>query len=356
MSTSTSSESSLDLQKVIEDLFMVLSPKEKEVVIKRFALEGKDRWTLERIGQKFGVTRERIRQIEKIALNKLRRTSTTTKLSVPTNLALQVLNKNGGVMAEEELVDEVQSSLGETSEIDGNIIKLALVIHPEIFRIKKSDATHPYYHTKSVAPKDVENVRKQTIQLLNKKGDVVTEGKLISDLALNFTSEEETYTPEFTISSIKTDQRLRKTENGWGLMTWRHVNPKSIRDKAYIILKKVKNPLHFGEIAEKIKAAKFDQKSVTVQAVHNELIRYDQFVLVGRGLYGLKEWGYKEGTVSDIIEDLLKKKTPLSKQEITSGVLKQRHVKKGTISLNLQKNKHFVRVGRALYALDLSKK
>ncbi len=86
--------------------------------------------------------------------------------------------------------------------------------------------------------------------------------------------------------------------------------------------------------------------------MHNELIRYEHFVLVGRGLYALKEWGYKKGTVADVIEDLLGKKSPLTKQEIIQGVLKQRQVKKGTISLNLQKNPKFVRVGRAVYQLQ----
>ena len=139
-------------------------------------------------------------------------------------------------------------------------------------------------------------------------------------------------------------------------MSWRHINPRSIRDKAYIILKESKKPLHFIEIANEISEANFDKKVVTTQAVHNELIRYDQFVLVGRGLYALKEWGFKKGTVADVIEDLLDKKSPMSKQDIIKGVLKQRQVKKGTISLNLQKNDHFVRVGRAMYALDKSLK
>ena len=48
--------------------------------------------------------------------------------------------------------------------------------------------------------------------------------------------------------------------------------------------------------------------------------------------------------------------TEENKQEIIEGVLKQRHVKKGTISLNLQKNPQFVRVGRAVYKLDEKKK
>lgn len=356
MSTTATSTTSLDLQKIIEDLFMVLSPKEKEVVIKRFALDGKARQTLESIGKKFGVTRERIRQIEKIAITKLRRTAANTKLRLVTDLALQMLNKNGGVMTEDELVEQVLDTIKSTDDVDGYVIKLALVIHPEINKVNKSDSVFPYYLLKTVSTKDVEVVSKRAMNLLNKKGDVLSEGKLLSDLSLDLSSADHEYTPEFIFSSIKTDKRLKKVESNWGLMTWRHVNPKSIRDKAYIILKKAQKPLHFDEIAKRIKEAEFDHKSVTTQAVHNELIRYEHFVLVGRGLYGLKEWGYTEGTVSDIIENLLTKKSPMTKQEITAGVLKQRHVKKGTISLNLQKNAHFARVGRALYALDLSKK
>jgi len=356
MSASSSGTSDLDLQKVVEDLFLVLSPKEKEVIIKRFALDNKSRLTLESIGKKFGVTRERIRQIEKIALTKLRRTADNTKLKLVTDLAQQILNKNGGLLTEEALVEQILSTIKSSNEVDGNIVRLALIIHPDINQVKKADSIFPYFYAKTVAVEDVNTVNKKTIQLLDKKGDTMSEGKLLSDLALVFSAEDMQYSPEFILSSIKTDRRMKKIESLWGLMSWRHVNPKSIRDKAYIVLKRAQKPLHFDDLAKRIKEAKFDKKSVTTQAVHNELIRYDQFVLVGRGLYGLKEWGYKEGTVSDIIEDLLKKKSPLTKQEITTGVLKQRHVKKGTISLNLQKNTHFVRVGRALYAFDASKK
>lgn len=161
---------------------------------------------------------------------------------------------------------------------------------------------------------------------------------------------------ETIISLFSIDMRYKKVKEGIGLMTWRHINPKSIRDKAYIVLKREGKPLHFVEIANKITESAFDRKVVTTQAVHNELIRDEHFVLVGRGLYGLKEWGYKKGTVAEVIEDLLRKKSPLTKQEIIAGVLKQRHVKKGTISLNLQKNEQFVRIGRAVYTLDESKK
>ena len=114
--------------------------------------------------------------------------------------------------------------------------------------------------------------------------------------------------------------------------------------------------MHFMELANKITDYAFDRKVVTVQAVHNELIRHDQFVLIGRGLYALKEWGYEHGTVADVILDILKKANkPLSKQMIIEEVLKQRKVKLGTISLNLQNNKLFQRVGRAVYTMKKGK-
>ena len=134
------------------------------------------------------------------------------------------------------------------------------------------------------------------------------------------------------------------------------MNPRSIRDKAEIVLERDKKPLHFVEIANRISEIGFDKKVVTVQAVHNELIRYDQFVLVGRGLYALSKWGYEPGTVADVIEKLLDEKGAMSKKQIVEEVLNQRDVKIGTISLNLQKNSHFIRVGRAVYDLDKSKK
>ena len=134
------------------------------------------------------------------------------------------------------------------------------------------------------------------------------------------------------------------------------VRPRSIRDKVEIILKKTGEPLHFMEIANRIREANFDHKNVTVQAVHNELIRYPEFVLVGRGLYALKEWGYEPGTVADVIERILQEKGPLSKKEIIAEVAKQRTVKVGTISLNLQKMPYFKRVGRAVYAFESSAK
>lgn len=357
MTTSTSmSQPKINLSKILEDIFLILSPKEKEVIIKRFSLNNEERQTLEKIGQQFSVTRERIRQIEKIALSKLRRTLENTRLVEVAAIAKELLSNHGNVCKEDELISAILQRLYSNADVDAHIVKLSLHISPDFVYGEKNGLLHPFWRLKTVEESELLAATDLAYNLISKKKDVEAIVDLAQEVIANLQGKTKTINKQTVISILSVDMRFKKVKNEIGLMSWRHINPKSIRDKSYIILKREGKPLHFVEIANKIGEAAFDKKVVTTQAVHNELIRDEHFVLVGRGLYGLKEWGYKKGTVSEVIEDLLRKKSPLSKQEIIIGVLKQRHVKKGTISLNLQKNPQFVRVGRAVYTLDESKK
>ena len=67
------------LHEQIEDMLSSLSPREREVLHYRFGLEDGHSYTLEEVGRKFNVTRERIRQIEAKALRKLRQPSRKLK-------------------------------------------------------------------------------------------------------------------------------------------------------------------------------------------------------------------------------------------------------------------------------------
>lgn len=346
----------LNLTEIIEDIFMVLSEKEREVVVQRFSLDNKERRTLESIGRMFNVTRERVRQIEKIALGKLKRTVNSSKLRFIHDVAEAILREHGGLLLEEELIRKILNMIERTIDIDQHIVRLSLTICPSISYIEKNNLYRLSWHLTSIPSHLIQDLLEHTQNILGLKKEVLSEELLIKELKNSKHSAGHDLPEQFFASLLKVDERIKLIEEGYGLMVWRHINPKSIRDKALIVLRLENKPMHFVEIAKRISDTKFDLKRVTVQAVHNELIRYPQFVLVGRGLYALKEWGFEDGTVTDIIEMLLQKKSPLSKQDIIKGVLKQRRVKKGTISLNLQKNPLFVRVGRAVYALDDSKK
>ena len=349
-------ENDLNLKDVIDDMFLVLTDKEKDVIIKRFSLNNKPRQTLDKIGKHYSVTRERIRQIENIALNKLRRTVGNTKLRLVNRLAKQFMEENGGVMLESEIINKMLQNIYSSSQVDGGIITLSLNCDADFRKSPRTATSEAFWMFKEISHREVRKVAEACMAVMKKHGDIMTEDQIISAVKNLNLFKDKSISSKLIISCIKTDKRARNIEGRWGLMEWRHVNPRSIRDKAIIVLEKSKKPLHFVEIANRIAETGFDKKMVTVQAVHNELIRYDQFVLVGRGLYALSSWGYEPGTVSEVIEKLLEKNGAMPKKKIVEMVLKQRKVKIGTISLNLQKNPHFVRVGRAVYDLDMTKR
>ena len=68
------------LRATLEELLTTLSPREARILRLRFGLQDGYRYTLEEVGQKFGLTRERIRQIEKEALRRLRHPGRSRRL------------------------------------------------------------------------------------------------------------------------------------------------------------------------------------------------------------------------------------------------------------------------------------
>lgn len=367
MPTSTSTPSSgttsttkpqlnINLQDLLGDLFLVLTQKETEVIKRRFALAGQSKQTLEKIGKHFNVTRERIRQIESIALSKLKRTVRTTKLNEVNEIAKSILRAHGGVMLSSELISAVLQRLPGTELVDGSVLKLSFSIDNELASEGRSQNFKPFWRLSALSMDDVSTIDDMAVKFLHKRHSCMKASELISSIQAMPSFQGRVPSPELIVSCLSIDERLKEIPEGWGLTEWRFVRPRSIRDKVEIILKKVGRPMHFMEIANSIREAGFDRKNVTVQAVHNELIRYPQFVLVGRGLYALREWGFEPGTVADVIENILKQKGALSKKQIIEEVSRQRTVKIGTISLNLQKMPYFVRVGRAVYDFDASKK
>lgn len=146
------------------------------------------------------------------------------------------------------------------------------------------------------------------------------------------------------------DDIVKGEEKYVGLTKWKILNPSTLKDKAVYIFKKEKRPMHFVDLSNAI--SNYFGEAVKVATIHNELIRNNEFVLIGRGIYVLKEWGYKPGTVLDVIIDIFgKEKKPLSTEDIITKVLKTRKVKTSTIYMNLQNKQQIERVGRNLYQL-----
>ncbi len=338
----------IKLHELVENLLIVLSDKEKYIIKSRFALESQGKLTLEEIGQHFGVTRERVRQIEKTALRKLERNAQNTNIKILTEFAKALLEKEGGIASDGHFKQLLLKILPNITPQEIQDLHLALSLDGEIHFESNTLKTHPYWRTSRFNEAFINKVGNAGIKTLSKTKHVLPSDKLAEKI-------NEILETELSVNQITNILRIIKeyklTDQGVGLYSWRHINPRTLKDKITFVLNREKKPLHFEKLAVLIKEAKFDQKRVNVQAVHNELIRNENFILIGRGIYALKEWGYKTGTVADVISEILADGTPRSREEITKSVLDQRHVKTITIYLNLKNKNQFARVGRDKYTL-----
>ncbi len=113
------------------------------------------------------------------------------------------------------------------------------------------------------------------------------------------------------------------------------------------------SPMHFREVAKAI-VETFKKKAHSA-TTHNELIKDGRFVLVGRGVYALKEWGYRAGVVKDVIRELIAERGPMTKEEIIDSVLKERYLKENTILVNLSNKDYFKKDKEGKYTLTKKK-
>ena len=334
------------LKKAISgSLKIIEQDREKEIISRRFGLNGRKE-TLEQIGEMLSITRERVRQLEKAILIRLQISAEENEipeLAAAEKILVRNLTEMGRVAKLSDLAAKVYDRKPTTSEKTG-IYFIAtfaknLTVVEENDRYEAAVGIAEYGDDKAIRSKVDEIVK------------VIKENK--APMTLDELDNVLNYEHPDHIKAIASISKLLASLNGlWGLTKWPTVNPKNIRDKIFVILETKKEPMHFSEIAKEIKASNFKRKNVTVQAIHNELIKDSRFVLIGRGIYALSSWGYKKGTISEIIVSILgKSEKPMTREEIVKQVLKVRKVKETTILLNLQNKKLFKKVDKNLYVL-----
>ncbi len=318
--------------------------REREIISRRFGLFDRKE-TLEQIGELLGITRERVRQLEKTVIGKLRSASEAHKLAGIEefqSLVLAELKNTGHVSRISELTSKL---MGDSNKIEQSRMAFLSSLCPVLVVVQDDDAFYACVGEKSLYN---ERTLKEAVTNIVKTVTKIGEPKKIDYIAKHAGITD----TKLVASLASTSKQLAQLNDLWGLVRWPLVNPKNIRDKIYVILKENGNHMHFNEIAEAIKESDFKRKDVTTQAIHNELIKDKRFVLIGRGLYALREWGYEKGTVADIISHVLKEAgEPLHRDEIVKRVLKSRFVKETTILLNLQGKPQFHRVAKATYEL-----
>lgn len=336
---------SLPTEQLVTDVLATIErEREREIVGRRFGLFDRKE-TLEQIGEMLGITRERVRQLEKSVITKLRAAAEQGSLPHITDFEAKLtalLQDNGQVARVSTLTSQISDK--PDREEQARVAFLAQLC-PALTVVQEDD--NFYYSIGLKSFSDEKKLKSQVASLIDtiKK---IGEPQSIDEIAkaANITDVKQ------AAALASTSKQLATLNNRWGLIKWPMVNPKNIRDKIYVILKEQGKHMHFNEISEAIKGSDFKRKDVTTQAIHNELIKDKRFVLIGRGIYALKEWGYEKGTVADIISEVLRTAgEPLHRDEIVKRVLKSRFVKETTILLNLQGKSQFKRVAKATYDL-----
>lgn len=339
---------------VVGQLLSVLNTRNKDVVSRRFGLKTGKKETLESIGRGYGITRERVRQIEEASLKQVRESlssGASVKIKPFVNLAENILDQAGGVAREDHLFAKF-SGVGKDSPANAALV-FFLALDGKLKRFAEDNNFNTFWGLSDQHSDSFKKSIASFVAALNKDAMPIAESTLVEFYKKSGASFKDV-TAAVVDSYLSIAKNIAKNNFGQvGLIDWPDIKPRGVRDKAFLVLKRDGKPKHFREIAQLINITGFgDGRRANVQTVHNELIKDKRFVLVGRGLYGITEWGYKAGTVKDVIVDLMRSAAkPMHKKEIVAQVLSHRLVKENTILLNLQDVKTFDRKGEGVYAL-----
>lgn len=316
------------IKKIVSQLIVVLNPRNREIISRRFGLKTGSKETLESIGASYGITRERVRQIEEASLTQIRENlqgEAANRVKPFVVLAKEIMDSQGGIVREQDLFEHFSGNSVETPTNASLVFLLTLVGQFE--RSLEDDDHHTFWSISEDRAGQFRSDAAQFVSTLEKQGKAVSDAQLANPALASY---------------LSISKNIGKNVfNEIGLTKWPEIKPRGVRDKSFLVLKKEGKPKHFREITQLINTAGFNNRKAHVQTVHNELIKDNRFVLVGRGIYGLAEWGYEPGTVKEVIASLLRKDGPQSKDKIIAHVMSTRMVKPNTVVLGMQDKKLF---------------
>lgn len=342
----------LTAQKIFNSLLEGLTPRQKDVIVGRFGLDPSgEPQTLAALGERYGVTRERIRQIEAVGLGFLKRKIN----SDPEYVAIlsrgkKHLEDQGGVMQGDAFLAYCQSFI---PGITANHLGLFLEASKTFVSCPEDHEYRQFYAVDKNAFRKASAFIAQWVSYLRDKKEQALKGKY-ADHFESFVKAKK-ITPTHADNFMSISKKISSNPYGnVGLAEWPEINPRTVRDRVYLVMRKKGKPLHFKDISELINATKLGKRAASAPTVHNELIKDDRFVLVGRGIYGLREHGYEPGTAREVIHRILKKTGALQPKNVILAVQKERFFKPNTILVNLQNKSFFERLSDGTYRVRTS--
>ena len=342
---SKSATFSFDSTVLAKRLLSAAPERAREVLVRRFGLgSNPERETLESIGDRTSITRERVRQIEAAGLDAVRASKAFKDSSGAFEEVAQYIHSLGAIVPEETLL----SALGK-DEKSRNRFRFFLVVNSAFFRERETNDFLARWHVDHTTAKHIHNALSKLYSSLSDE-EVMSEGELLDRFLDELKEVNDAYKNDEVLKRwLSLSKHIGSNPlSQWGRATAPAIRIKGVRDYAYLAIKRHGEPMHFSEVAKTI--GTLFSKKAHIATTHNELIKDPRFVLVGRGLYALTEWGYTPGVVRDVIRETLEKTGPLKKDEIIKHVKKARFVKDNTILVNLNDSRYFKRLKDGRYA------
>ncbi|HLP86633.1 MAG TPA: sigma factor-like helix-turn-helix DNA-binding protein [Candidatus Paceibacterota bacterium] len=333
-------------KQITKKILADLPPRAYEVIVNRFGLTADtERRTLEAIGKKYGITRERVRQIENTALSLIRKSEFFKNEKEVFEELKKLVHTLGAIVSEQDLLNHLAKD-----KLTQNHINLFLTLSNEFTKHKEDDHFKARWSIDSEIADRIHKSLKNIYENL-KDDELISESELIARFLEEIKDLSEQYrNEEIARRWLSISKKISKNPLGeWGRASSPSIKTRGVKDYAFLMMRKHGSPMHFREVAKAV--SNTFGKKCHVATCHNELIKDPRFVLVGRGIYALSEWGYKTGVVRDVIKELLKKNGPMVKEEIVDQVMKERYLKKNTILVNLQNPKYFKKNKQGQYAI-----
>ncbi|EKD58909.1 MAG: sigma-70 region 4 protein [uncultured bacterium] len=339
---SNEQERSLFFSEALKRIVSDFSTRSQEIIFSRYGVFNSHALTLEEIGKKYGITRERVRQVIREVLKKVKEKNLDPLFIQVQEMIVLAIAENGGIMEKKQLL----KTLGKGKASEEASVCFFLECTDAVKGIEIKDELLFSFMLPDFDIARWREVKDSAVSVLVREKKPLSVEEMFELLKDDGSLNKETLKSYLEVSAEIKQNTFKK----WGIGKWKEISPKGTREKSYLVLKEAGEPLHFRDIAKKIDQYHLNKKKTHPQTVHNELIKDKNFVLVGRGIYALVEWGYKKGTVKDVIEEILKKSSkPLNRDEILKKVLEIRHVKKSTIVINL--NNYFSKTKEGAYSV-----
>lgn len=272
----------IDIDNLVRKALQIEDNRARDVIVRRHGLKSLQRHTLASLGAEYGLTRERIRQIEATALRNIKlRIETEKEAREFVELTEDYLKKVSKLRRSDLLAKDIWvlcGLRGEYNPIFENKLNFIARTLGKPHIVDATPGTYTIWHIDR-------NIYDLAVTLVKK---LLDSGEHNFDRFLEAITREHKLVEPVILNYLSVSRNFGVGPYGHvGADHWLQVNPKTVRDKAYLVLSQSTEPMHFREIAELVN--QISQKKKAPATVHNELIRDPRFTLVGRGTYSLNE-------------------------------------------------------------------